>query len=49
MENGTLMKLIERHSTELAALRSTMEEGFQSLNWKLDRLLKSLITLTTGR
>ena len=40
MENGNIIKLIESQSAELAALRQVVEDGFQTLNWKIDRLVE---------
>ena len=47
MENGNLIKLIESQSAELAALRTMLEQhvvetrdNFQTLNWKIDRLVE---------
>jgi hypothetical protein len=45
MENGNLIKLIESQSAELAALRHVVEERFQTLNWKIDRLVEIVDTL----
>ena len=53
MENGNLIKLIESQSAELAALRTMLEQhvvetrdNFQTLNWKIDRLVEIVDNLS---
>ena len=45
MAEADLIRLIESHSTELAALRELVTDGLQTLNWKLDRLVEVVDTL----
>jgi hypothetical protein len=40
MEKDVVLKLIESQSAELASLRQLVEERFQTVNWKLDRLVE---------
>ena len=54
MAEADLIRLIESHSTELAALREMFEKhvvetrgGFQTINWKLDRLVEVVDALTS--
>ena len=54
MENGTLIKLIESQSAELAALRALVEQhasetrdGLQAVNWKLDRVVEIVDSLNS--
>ena len=47
MENGNLLKLIESQSAELASLRLLVEESFQTLNWKMDRLVEIVDNLSS--
>ena len=47
MSDDTLLKLIESQSAELAALRQVVEDNFQTLNWKIDRLVEIVDNLNS--
>jgi chromosome segregation ATPase len=40
VDNDVILKLVESQSAELASLRQLVEERFQTVNWKLDRLVE---------